>query len=92
MNRQEEIRKMAYELYERSGMIPGREIENWLKAEKIVAARYAEGTKPAEAPAARSAAKKPAPKAKAAKADSPKGAPARAGTKKSVAPKKPKKS
>jgi hypothetical protein len=50
MKRQEEIRKVAYELYERSGMIAGHELENWLKAEKIVMARYAEETPTDTAP------------------------------------------
>lgn len=56
MNRENEIRKVAYELYERSGMIPGREVENWIKAEKIVMARYAERAKTAaDAPPAKKA-------------------------------------
>lgn len=59
MNRENEIRKVAYELYERSGMIPGREVENWLKAEKIVMARYAEQAKTkADAPQVKKAASK----------------------------------
>ncbi len=92
MDKQEEIRKVAYELYERSGMMPGREIENWLKAEKIVAARYAVGSKPVDAPAGRTAAKKPEVKAKTAKADPPKSTAVKAGTKKTAATKKSKKS
>jgi hypothetical protein len=32
----EEIRKKAYELYEKSGCVSGRDIDNWLEAEKIV--------------------------------------------------------
>ena len=36
----EEIAKMAYELYEKSGRIHGRDVENWLKAEGIVKARH----------------------------------------------------
>lgn len=41
----EEIARVAHELYEKSGRVPGREIENWLEAERIVKARhgYAEG-------------------------------------------------
>lgn len=42
MNMQEEIRRVAYELYEKSGRIGGREIENWLAAEKIVMSRKAQ--------------------------------------------------
>ena len=37
---EEEIRKIAYELYEKSGCIPGRDLENWLEAEKIVLSKY----------------------------------------------------
>ncbi len=40
MNLHEEIKKVAYELYEKSGRIWGRDIENWLAAEKIVKARH----------------------------------------------------
>ena len=40
MNLHEEISKLAYELYEKSGRA-GRDIENWLEAEKLVMARYA---------------------------------------------------
>jgi len=35
----EEIKKIAYELWEQSGRIDGRDIENWLEAEKIVLVR-----------------------------------------------------
>ncbi len=42
MDLHEEIKKVAYELYEKSGRIGGRENENWLAAEKIVMARYAQ--------------------------------------------------
>jgi hypothetical protein len=38
----EEIAKVAYELYEKSGRVPGRDTLNWLEAERIVLAR--EGT------------------------------------------------
>jgi hypothetical protein len=41
MNLQEEIAKVAYELYEKSGCIKGRESENWLEAERIVLLRHA---------------------------------------------------
>jgi uncharacterized HAD superfamily protein len=37
---EEEIKKIAYELYEKSGCIPGRDLENWLEAEKIVLSKY----------------------------------------------------
>src|SRR3990172_13197735 len=38
----QEIEKVAYELWEKGGCLPGREIENWLEAEQIVTLRYAE--------------------------------------------------
>ncbi len=47
MDMLEEIRKVAYELYEKSGCIGGREVENWLAAEKIVTARHARLKQPA---------------------------------------------
>ena len=53
MNMQEEIQKKAYELYQRSGMRAGRELDNWLEAERIIMARYAEGGR-AETPKAKS--------------------------------------
>lgn len=40
-----EIAKVAYELWEKGGCIPGRDIENWIEAERIVMARYAEMSK-----------------------------------------------
>ncbi len=39
-----EIAKVAYELYEKSGRIEGRDLENWLEAERIVLARRAKET------------------------------------------------
>lgn len=41
MNLQEEIAKVARELYEKSGRIEGRDRENWLDAERIVLSRHA---------------------------------------------------
>jgi Protein of unknown function (DUF2934) len=40
MNLQEEIAKVARELYERSGRVEGRDRENWLDAERIVLLRH----------------------------------------------------
>lgn len=37
---QEEIRQVAYELYIKSGCIPGRDLDNWLEAERIVMVKY----------------------------------------------------
>lgn len=42
MNLHEEIAKVAYELYEKSGRIEGRDLDNWLEAEKIVMQRLSE--------------------------------------------------
>jgi hypothetical protein len=36
----DEIAKVAHELYEKSGRIPGRDLENWLEAERIVMERH----------------------------------------------------
>jgi hypothetical protein len=37
----DEVAKLAYELYEKNGRIEGRNLNNWLEAERIVRARYA---------------------------------------------------
>lgn len=39
MNLNDEIAKVAYEIYEKSGYIKGRDFVNWLEAERIVLAR-----------------------------------------------------
>jgi hypothetical protein len=36
-----EIEKLAYELYEKSGKIEGRDLDNWLEAERIAMERSA---------------------------------------------------
>jgi hypothetical protein len=41
MNLQEEIARLAFELFERSGRTEGRNLENWLDAERIVLSRHA---------------------------------------------------
>jgi hypothetical protein len=41
MNLHDEIAMLAHEIYQRSGCIPYRELENWLEAEMIVLARHA---------------------------------------------------
>ncbi len=48
MNIQDKIAKVAYELWEKSGRILGREVENWLEAERIVMARHRELNKSKE--------------------------------------------
>ena len=40
INRNDEIAKVAYNLYIKSGLMVGRELDNWLEAEKIVKALY----------------------------------------------------
>lgn len=39
MDLYEEIAKVAYEIYEKGGCIEGRDLDNWLEAERIVMAR-----------------------------------------------------
>jgi hypothetical protein len=41
MNLHEEIARVAYELYKKSGCIEGRDAVNWLDAERIVLTRHA---------------------------------------------------
>jgi hypothetical protein len=43
MKLSEEIAKVAHELYEKSGWMPGRDFENWLEAERIVRSRHSGG-------------------------------------------------
>ena len=38
MDLYEEIAKVAYEIYEKSGYIEGRDLDNWLEAERVVTA------------------------------------------------------
>jgi Protein of unknown function (DUF2934) len=40
MGFEHEISDLAYELYVNSGFIEGRDIQNWLEAERIVLARH----------------------------------------------------
>lgn len=37
---EEKIRQLAYEIYVQSGCIPGKDLDNWLQAEKIVIEKY----------------------------------------------------
>lgn len=57
MSLHDEIAKVAHELYEKSGRIPGRDLENWLEAEKIVMARH-KGQEKTSSSAKKSRAKK----------------------------------
>ncbi len=77
MDLQEEIRKMAYELYEKSGRMGGREVENWLAAEKIVMARHARSKQPGESQSEKKITK---PKTKKAPAQSAKAEPGKTKT------------
>lgn len=67
MNIHEEISRIAYELYEKSGRVDGRDKENWHEAERIVKSRRQAPEKtasvaaaPAKAPVAAAPAKAPA--------------------------------
>ena len=68
MNLQEEIAKVAHELFERDGRRDGLDFDHWLEAEKIVKARHSkkgkavtEPAKPAEKASPKTVAKKSAP-------------------------------
>jgi outer membrane biosynthesis protein TonB len=50
MSLYDEIAKVAHELYEKSGRMHGRDLDNWINAERIVMARYAEKRRPGEEP------------------------------------------
>lgn len=39
MKKHEEIKKLAYDIFEKSGRPHGREIDHWLEAERIIRAR-----------------------------------------------------
>jgi hypothetical protein len=39
----EQIAKLAYEIYENSGRVAGRDLQNWLTAEKAVLSKPAPG-------------------------------------------------
>lgn len=41
-NFHDEIVRVAYELYEKRGMVHGHDLEDWLEAERIVLERHAE--------------------------------------------------
>ena len=63
MDLYDEIARVAYELYEKSGYIQGCDREHWLKAEKIVMVHLAEREKKKEDKKIKSD-KKPATKPK----------------------------
>jgi hypothetical protein len=39
MKRHKEIQKVAYDMFEKSGKVHGRELDHWLEAERIIKAR-----------------------------------------------------
>lgn len=41
MEMRHEIKKLAYELFEKNGRIHGHELEHWIEAERIVCSRHA---------------------------------------------------
>lgn len=45
MDLYEEIARVAYNIYLKSGYIEGRDLDNWLEAERIVMTRFAKGKK-----------------------------------------------
>lgn len=50
MNLYDEIAKTAHELYVKSGCVSGRDLENWVEAERIVKARYGAEESPKKNP------------------------------------------
>ena len=40
MDLHDEIAKLAYELYEKSGKVAGRDLQNWSEAERLVLQRH----------------------------------------------------
>jgi hypothetical protein len=86
MNLHDEICKLAYELYERSGRCEGRDAENWLEAERIVMARYAVVAQEAAPKTKKAPAKTATKKTQAVKAE-PKATKTKAAPKAKKAPK-----
>ncbi|MDA8077464.1 MAG: DUF2934 domain-containing protein [Nitrospiraceae bacterium] len=77
---QEEIARVAYELFEKRGCVPGYHVEDWIEAERTVTARYSK-QKPAPEKAAKAAVAKTSGSLK------PKGAAASAKTRPAAAKK-----
>ena len=46
LNFREEIAKVAYDLFERSGRVQDRDLDNWFEAERIVMKRHGQQEKP----------------------------------------------
>jgi Protein of unknown function (DUF2934) len=62
-----EIRKLAYQLYEKSGNVGGRDLDNWLKAEKIILGQQGMKKYPETAPSPPSKKKRATTSKKASK-------------------------
>ncbi len=58
METRNEIEKLAYEIFEMSGRIPGREMDHWFEAERIVHSRNSAAIKNLEPAAQKGAAQK----------------------------------
>jgi hypothetical protein len=58
MEMKHEIEKLAYDIFEQTGRISGREIEHWLEAERIVSSRQVAAGKGKRAAAQKGAAPK----------------------------------
>jgi len=73
MKLHEEIKELAYELYEKRGRCEGRDLDNWCEAERIVKARktgesaVAAQAEPLKKQSRRATTKKAAPKTEAKK-------------------------
>jgi hypothetical protein len=57
MNLQEEISRMAYDLFEKSGRVEGRDLDNWFEAQRIVMKRHEEADLESKLPAKKTASK-----------------------------------
>ncbi len=79
MSSHDEIAKVAQELFEKSGRAPGRDLDNWFEAERIVKARHGNGGNGKEKESAETeeagAKRKPAARPAAKKTEAKKAAP-----------------
>jgi hypothetical protein len=57
INLQEEIGKVAYDLFDRSGRVEGRDLDNWFEAESIVMKRHRQADLDVKLPAKKTASK-----------------------------------
>lgn len=61
MSKHEEIKKVAYEIFEKSGRTHGSDLDHWFEAERIVHERRMVATPPAEEAQVQPASDTPAP-------------------------------